>query len=1031
MLPGYNSRAPRGASGGPERPGMAHLSLALLGPLHMALDDRPLTAFESDKVRALLIYLALEAGRPQGRATLAELFWPDQPDSAGRHNLRQALFNLRQALGDQTAQQPFLLISRNTVQFNGASDHVVDATDFGALIAACAAHRHRRLESCATCAGRLAAALELYRGDFLAQFSLADSAAFEEWSLLKRERYGQAVMHALTTLATYHQLRGDYARAAELAMQQLSLDPWREAAYRQLMAVLALDGQRTAALAAYERCCQVLADQLGVDPEAETTALYEQLRDADNELQPRSEPVALPGIRPHNLPVQLTPFVGREHELGRVGDLLADPQCRLTTILGPGGIGKTRLALQVALEQSDVFPDGVFWVPLAQLHQPELLWSAVADALGLALHGADEPATQLQRHLQEKELLLLLDNFEQLREAGTWLAQLLRDAPGVTLLVTSRERLELQGEWLVGLGGLDVPDDASAIERSGAGQLWLQTARRAYAGYSLSDDDRPCVARICRIVEGMPLAIELAAAWVRVLECHEIAAEIEHGLALLTTTLRDVPERHRSLRAVLDRSWQQLDATEQCILRQLSVFRGGFERDAAALVAGADVAQLAALIDKSLLRGSTPTARHRRFDLHELVRQYAFEQLAAAGETAQTRERHLHYVLDLAEQAAPHFTGAEERRWIARLDAEHGNLRAALEWATEQQAGDLAARICAAIWRFWHTRGYLTEGRRWIAGALESAGSSAAGHADGRRSDVDPLVRAHVLKGAGVLAWAQSDYAAARTAFDTALALYHNLSDTDGIAALSGNLGVLAMYQGEYEQATALLETSLALRREQGDTWSTAACLHNLGALAGKRGELARSRTYYEQALDLYRDVGHDRGIAIVLGNLADIAEIEGHLDRARRLAFESLDLLRKLDDTPGTARILTRVASLALLRNDVAQARAYYTESLRLMQAVGDQEYCAIGLEGFAAVAVAQERWQRAARLWGAAEALRAAIDVPLPPSMRVEHEPRLATARTHLDERDFDAAWAEGRGMSAEQAIAYALDTADTEHP
>jgi len=1013
---------------------MAHLSLALFGPLHFTIDDRPLAAFESDKVRALLIYLVLEAERPQARVTLAEMFWPEQPERAGRHNLRQALFNLRQTLGDQTAQRPFLLIGRDTVQFNGASDHTVDATAFGALIAACDAHRHRRLESCATCAGRLAAALELYRGDFLAQFSLADSAAFEEWSLLKRERYGQAAFHALTTLATFYELRGDYPRACELAQRQLALDPWREIAYRQLMRMLALDGQRTAALAAYEHCCQVLAEQLGVAPEVETTALYEQIRDAESELPRQGEPGGLPGIRTHNLPAQLTPFVGREHELVQIGDLLADPQCRLATVLGPGGIGKTRLALQVALEQIEAFPDGVFWVPLAQLREPELLATAVADAIGLALHGAEEPSTQLLHYLQDKELLLLLDNFEHLLAAAAWLSQLLRAAPGVTLLVTSRERLDLQGEWLVNLGGLDLPGDGAAIERSGCGQLWLQSARRAQTGYMLADEERPCVARICRLVEGMPLAIELAAAWTRVLACGEIAAEIEHGLALLTTASRDVPERHRSVRAVLDHSWQRLAGDEQRALRQLSVFRGGLERDAAAQVAGASLAQLAALVDKSLLRSNAHMARQRRYDLHELVRQYALEQLKAAGETEQTRGRHLHYFLTLAEQAAPHFTGAEEGRWVARLEAEHGNLRAALEWALESQAVDLAARMCAALWRFWHTRGYLAEGRRWIARVLKAADNGGAGRAAvGQAADLsadcspgfDTAWRAHLLKGAGVLAWAQSDYVEARTAFDAALALYRELADTDGVAAVSGNLGVLAMYQGDYERATELLQTSLALRRERGDTWGTATCLHNLGAMAGKRDDVALARAYYEQALALYREVGHQRGIAVLLGNLADVAELQGQIDRARRCATESLDIRRKLGDTAGTAAALTRLASLALRRNDVAQARAYYVESLTLSRSLGDQEYCAICLEGLAAVATAQQRWERAARLWGAAEALRAAISVPLPPNTRTEYEPLLSALQTRLDEQAFAQAWAEGESTPVEQAIVYALDT------
>lgn len=1005
---------------------MARLSLALLGPLRLTLDDRPLTAFESDKVRALLIYLALEAERPQRRAMLAEMFWPEQPDRVGRHNLSQALFNLRQAIGDQTAQPSFLLITRDTVQFNSASDHSVDAATFSTLIAACSAHRHRRLQNCAMCADRLTTALDLYRGDFLAQFSLADSTSFEEWSLLKREQFGQAVFEALTTLATYYEARGDYGQARALAQRQLTLDPWREIAYRQLMRVLALDGQRTAALAAYERCRQVLADQLGVEPEAETTALYEQLRVAESDMPPAGLSLPLPGSGRHNLPAQLTPFVGRESELVQLGDLLANPQCRLITIHGPGGVGKTRLGLQAALEQLEVFPDGVCFVPLAQLHEPELLPTAIVDALGLTLHGTDEPSTQLLHFLRPKELLLLLDNFEHLLVAAQSLSHLLRSAPGVTLLVTSRERLDLQGEWLVEIGGLAVPDEhGTALERSSAGQLWVQTVRRLQAGYTLANDDRACIARICRMVEGMPLAIELAAAWVRMLACREIAEELAHGLALLKTASRDVPERHRSLRAVLDHSWHLLNDDEQRILRQLSVFRGGLERDAAVQVVGAPIALLVALVDKSLVRSSAHPANQRRYDLHELVRQYAFERLEIAGQTEQTRNHHLRYFVALAEQAALHFTGAEEGRWMLRLEAEHANLRAALEWALHQCDANSAARICGALWRFWHTRGYIAEGRQWIATVLSMADESDSTGAGVRPvAMLDKTVRAQALKGAGVLAWSQSDYAEARSAFETSLALYEELADHDGIAAVSSNLGVLAMYQGDYEQASVLLQTSLALRRQHADRWGTAACLHNLGAMAGKKGDLPLAQTYYEEALVLFRELGHERGIAVLLTNLGDVAEIQGHVERALRFSTESLAIRRKLGDTAGTATALTRLASLALRRNDVAQARSYYTESLTLFLTLGDKEYIAICLEGFSAVAAAQQQWVRATRLWSAAVALRTTISVPLPPSMRAEYEPTRSTIRAHVKEEEFADTWAEGQALSVEQAMEYALN-------
>jgi tetratricopeptide (TPR) repeat protein len=518
-----------------------------------------------------------------------------------------------------------------------------------------------------------------------------------------------------------------------------------------------------------------------------------------------------------------------------------------------------------------------------------------------------------------------------------------------------------------------------------------------------------------------------------VLGCEEIAQEIAQGLALLATGSRDVPERHRSMRAVLDHSWSVLTGDERRVLRRLAVFRGGFQRDAAAQVAGASLEQLAALVDKALLRSNAHAASPRRYDMHELIRQYLLEQLAVAGERGQIHDQHLRYILELAEQAAPHFMGADEARWMHRLEAEHANLRAALEWALHRGEAEPAGRICAAIWRFWHTRGYLEEGRQWIARALTlgderrpGAGPAAGQDLGGPSRGLGTITHAHVLKGAGVLAWAQSDYAEAAAAFERSLALFEALDDLDGMGAVSSNLGVLAMYQGDYGRAAALLERSLALRRACGDRWGTAACLLNLGAMAGKQGDLPRAQAYYEESLALYRAIGHERAIAMLLLNLADVAEARGDVDQARAWATESLAMRRQLGDKGGMATALTRLGSLALRRDAIAGARAYYAEGLSLLQALGDKEYIAVSLEGFAAIAAAEQQWERAARLWGAAEGLRQAISVPLPPGMRAEYEAQLAQLQSHLDGQVFARAWQEGQALSLERAVAFAAGPA-----
>src|SRR5262245_1088704 len=602
---------------------MARLSLSLLGAVQLSLDRAAVTTFDSDKVRALLIYLAVEAQQPHRRERLVGLLWPESAEGAARRSLNQALYNLRQAIGDQTATPPYLHIRRDELQFNSASEHTLDVATFTTLLDTCERHPHQRIESCPACAQRLQQAAALYRGSFLEQFSVADSEAFEEWTLVKREALHRRALHSLAQLADHHEARGEYQAARRYAARQLELDAWREEAHRQLMRALALNGERSAALAEYESCRHILADELGVEPSEETTALYRQIQAGERQAEhlPREH------VRIDTLPQVLTPFVGRSHEVAELIGLLADPTCRLLTLVGPGGIGKTRLALHIAAQQRAAFAHGVAFVPLAAITSASLLVPSIADGLGFAFYGPVDPTAQLLNYLREKQVLLLLDNAEQLLDGLGLLPEVLQHAPGVKLLVTSREPLTLPGEWVCEVAGLALRADDHTHE-SDAAALFVQRARRAQTGFVVSEAERREVARICRLVDGMPLAIELAAAWVRTLSCAEIAQEIQHNLDFLASSARELEARHRSVRAVLDQSWQALADTEQQVLRCLGVFRGGFARAAAEQVASASLGVLSALLAKSLVHRSA----EGRYDLHELVQQYGAEKLLESGE---------------------------------------------------------------------------------------------------------------------------------------------------------------------------------------------------------------------------------------------------------------------------------------------------------------------------------------------------------------------------------------------------------------
>lgn len=988
------------------------LALALLGPMHVTLDGQSVTGFKYDKVRALLAYLAVEADRPHERQALLGMLWPDLPEDAARNNLRQTLLTLREAIGDRAAQPPFLLTSRATIQFNRASDHWLDVSAFTALLAACERHAHANAASCKACAQRLQQTVDLYRGPFLAEFFLPDSEAFEEWAVLKREGLHRLLLTALERLVAYHERRGQYERALGCAQRLLALDPWREEIHRDAIRLHLLNGERSAALEQFAQCRRVLADELGLEPEPETQALYEHIRDGHAH---RAGALSLPSARRHTLPSQPTPFVGREAELAEIGRMLDSGECRLLTLIGPGGIGKTRLALQAATERVDTFVDGVFFVPLAGLPTADMLGGTLATALELESGAAADLRAQLLHYLRDKELLLVLDNFEHLLDGTELLTDILHHAPEVTLLVTSRARLNLRAEWLFDVPGLPLPYVPSrdepvheATATNDAVQLFVQSARRVCTGFTLTIHNQASVVQICRLVAGMPLAIELAAALVRALSCMEIAQELERGSAFLTTTARDTPARHRSLRAVFEHSWQLLPGEEQRTLRRLAVFRGGFRREAAEELGGATLTELTSLIDTSLIRYN----RVGRYDLHELVRQYAEAKLVSADEDQPIRRRYADYYLKLAETAETHFFDAEQQTWLTRLEEEHDNLRTVLQWALGAGALETALRLAGALTRFWAIRGHLGEGRNWLEQALKQPG----------RDDISTHVRLKALNGAGTLARLQGDLVGASQWLNACLALSRIANETRWSAIALNALGLVARFQGDLTRATALYEESLALSRAVGDQRSIVNALANLASVVNIQGNHERAAMLYEESLAFSRAAGDKLGIAADLNNLGNAVFELGEYDRAWALYEESRALYAASGDQYGVSLALCNLGDLAHHRGHTEHAQAYLAESLALAHTLSNNLGCIEALEKLAWLAVTWGVPERAAQLWGAAEQQRATLGAARSPQEAAEHATRMQSARALLDEAAFAAAWAKGQSMSLEAAVAFA---------
>ncbi len=572
----------------------------------------------------------------------------------------------------------------------------LDVDQFCARLETVHAHGHPETVLCPGCLKRLEEAVELYSDDFMAGFTLRDSPAFDEWQFFQREALRGELARALERLAAWHQTQGEHERAIACARRWLELDPLTEAAHRSLMALYAASGQRNAALRQYAECERLLKEELGVPPEEETRALAQTLR--------VSETLRVSAPR-HNLPIQATPFIGREAELAQIAGLLRDPDCRLLTLVGPAGSGKTRLALEAATAELERYPQGVFFVSLAPLPSAAALASTIADVLGLRLFPEGTSEGQLLAFLAQKRLLLVMDNYEHLLERADLASEILTAAPEVKILATSRARLNVGGEHRYHVGGLDYPtselDGGIDAPAYSAVQLYVQGAQRAQADFTLNEANREGVIEVCRLVQGMPLAIRLAAAWTGVLSPAGIAEEIRQDLDLLETERRDVPERQRSMRAAFDHSWRLLTGRQREVFQALSVFRGPFSRDAAQHVTAASLRETRLLVDRSLLYPVPEGV----YEVHELLREYAAEKLdQIPGAREAARDRHCAHYAAALESWAADLKGPRSYIVPAEIGLEIENVRAAWNWAVEREHLAYLGQAVEGLWLYYDMR---------------------------------------------------------------------------------------------------------------------------------------------------------------------------------------------------------------------------------------------------------------------------------------------------------------------------------------
>ena len=722
------------------------------------------------------------------------------------------------------------------------------------------------------------------------------------------------------------------------------------------------------------------------------------------------------------LPAPLTSFVGRQKELVELSQLLRN--ARLLTLTGSGGCGKTRLALQVASGVGSMFADGVLLVELAALSDPELVPQALAGALELPITSPRPLVDVIAAHLASRQMLIVLDNAEHLLEASARLAdELLKRCARVALLVTSRESLGITGELTFRVPSLSVPDVAveatpGQVLQYESVRLFVARAQLQRPHFAVTEQNAPALASLCRRLDGIPLAIELAAARLRAMAPEEIDRRLDRRFSLLIDGSRTAMPRHRTLQSLIDWSYDLLDAPEQALFCRVAVFADGWTLEAGESVCAAEDAERLAMLDRltSLVDKSLVTADEQdgvtRYRLLETMRQYGLARLRENAEEAVWRTRHLDCMVALAKLAEAQLTSGEQRAGLDRLGTEHENLRAALTWAADGGSVTSGLRLAAMIFHFWWTRGFVSEGREFLKQLLAST-----------REPVYPAVRARALAAAGQFAMLHGDYAAAWAVQQEALAIYRELDNRNGMAALMGGMGVVLDEQGEFDRAWSLREEAIAIQREVGLPQDLATALNNLGWSARNQGKLVEAQTVLEESLAIRRALGDTSRIADALLNLAGVALDRHELEAARRLGEESLAICSELRDRRGTASALLHMGLLACATQDWSMAHDRLGEALTGFVDLNDQSGVARTLDALALACLVREP-ARAARLLGAVEHIRQGTGFKLTEVLQSAHDAKVRNARAALgDDEAFHRAWSEGATMGLQAAARYAL--------
>jgi predicted ATPase/DNA-binding SARP family transcriptional activator len=1000
------------------------LEVRLLGQFDVRLGGQ-VAEIPSRPAQSLFAYLILNPGIAHRRERLAGLLWPDSTESNARGYLRHALWRIRRALGDA-----YLLVDNISISYDLASEYWLDVS-----LLERPANRGAPVE-------QLCEEVSVYRGELLPGF-------YDDWIVPERERLWSVFDHKMDILLASLIDERRWREALEWGERWIALGHAPEPAYRALMVAHNGLGNRAGVAMAYDRCVEALQNEVGVEPSELTQTTYEVLLEGE---PPSGEPVDA-GVRDqeacqdHTF-LHVLPFIGRQRELTEITYRLGDSSCRLLTLVGPGGIGKTRLAIEVA-RRLDCPESCAHFVSLASITSPALLVSTIAEALGISFYGGQDPRARTLDYLRDKGTLLILDNFEHILEGADLITEMLRSAPGVKILVTSRERLNLHEEWLYEVEGMDFPTDSDAdkLEDFSAVELFLQNARRLDPGFSLSDENGPHIVRICQLVEGMPLAIELAVAWIRMLSCREIADELEKSLDFLAVSLRDIPARHRSLRAVFEHSWRLLSETEKQAFRKLSVFQGGFDRNTAEQVAGASLFTLSTLADKSLLR-LTPSGRYQ---IHQTLAQYGRERLDEhSDEKRAVYSRYCEYFAEFAHHRLTKFREGQQKEALEEIEGEIDNLRVAWHWAVEHDRTSDIEKALDGIYAFYESRGWFEEAQENIACAVErlrtisqreSSGDlwltlarclvrqgrlrASLGCYEEARSlleegltkirALDALEEAvFALTALGDVAWELGKYTEARRRHEESATICRKNNNQRGLAISLDKLGFMNMSLGQFEEAKHFLLESVEINREIGDRMGMASPLGNLGWVAFVEGEVGESRKYFEEAIAISREFGNPMVMALDQAGLSVALNAQQEHSKAKAIAQESLSTAREAGYQLAIVTALGGLGDALRAEGDYERARVCLHEGFKIAIELSMQPMYLLLLISWASLMADEGEGERAVEI----------LTLILHNAGEVEAfgrvaEARLATLECELTPDAYALAMQRGKAQNFEQLI------------